>query len=251
MELKAVFPDHGYITKTDLRNFYRVRVENFNEKLFRRILYALEKDQILIGIGAGIYSFKERGTNPKRKFSHPPTRELSRANHAVRKAFPYLDYLCWETNLLHEFMINQPRQNLIIIEAERGTSESVFNRLEGKYKSRIFLDPDRSTMENYIVRKTDPLIVIPLISRSPRMADNIIPFPKLEKILVDILVDAAIFFAFQGIELSNIYENAFAAYWVNERTMFRYAERRKAGVRLMTFIREKTMIQLVPYKETD
>jgi hypothetical protein len=62
---------------------------------------------------------------------------------------------------------------------------------------------------------------------------------------VDILVAENIFFAFQGVELSNIYENAFAAYWLNQRTMFRYARRRKAGKTLQEFIQSKTRIQLV------
>lgn len=87
-------------------------------------------------------------------------------------------------------------------------------------------------------------IVLPLISESPRTTHNKIPFPKLEKILVDILVDENIFFGFQGAELSTIYENAFNTYWLNQRTMFRYARRRNAGKTVQEYIQTKTGIQL-------
>lgn len=250
-ELKAIFSGYATIPKNDLRNFYRTRAQNFTELYFRRVLYALEKEHVIVPTGAGMYVFKEQEANRRGKFSHTPSKKLSSAYQILQKAFPYLDYLCWETSLLHELMTHQPGKNLIVIETEKDACESVFNGLREKYNGRVFLDPDRSMMEKYVLPQADPMIVIPLISQSPRMTDSGIPFPKLEKILVDIFVNEDIFFAFQGRELSNIYENAFTAYWVNERTMFRYASRRKAGARLREFIQKKTKIQLVLHKEND
>ena len=242
-ELKAAFSERASIAKNDLRSFYRVHTQDFSEQFFRRVLYALEREQILIPLGSGMYVFKEREVN-KRKFLHSPSKELSSIHQILQKTFPYLDYLCWETRILHEFMTHQPGQNTIVVEAEKDACESVFNRLMEKYTGRVFLDPTRSLMENYVLPQASPIIVLPLISESPRTTRNKIYFPKLEKILVDILVDENIFFAFQGAELSYIYENAFNAYWLNQRTMFRYARRRKAEKTLQEFIRTKTGIQL-------
>jgi hypothetical protein len=226
-ELKATFSERVSIAKNELRSFYRIRTQDFNEQFFRRVLYALEKEQILVPLGSGMYVFKEQEVN-KRKFLHSPSKELSSIHQILQKTFPYLDYLCWETRILHEFTTHQPGQNIIVVEAEKEACESVFNRLMEKYTGRVFLDPTRSLMENYVLPQASPIIVLPLISESPRTTHNNIPFPKLEKILVDILVDENIFFAFQGAELSYIYENAFNTYWLNQRTMFRYARRRKA-----------------------
>jgi bifunctional DNA-binding transcriptional regulator/antitoxin component of YhaV-PrlF toxin-antitoxin module len=69
-----------------------------------------------------------------------------------------------------------------------------------KYSGRVFLKPTRSIMEMYIPHQTDPIIVIPLISQSPGTSHKGIPFPKLEKILVDTFADDNIFYAFQGEE---------------------------------------------------
>ena len=190
-----------------------------------------------------MYALKEQ-ENRRKKFSYSPSKKLSSVHHTLQKEFPYLDYLCWETSFLHEFMTHQPGQSLLVVEAEKDACESVFNSLREKYRNRVFLDPTRSLMETYVLAQTDPIIVIPLISQSPHTTYNGIPFPKLEKILVDIFVDEKIFFAFQGEELINIYISAFETYWMNERTMFRYALRRRAGKRLSEFIQEKTKIQL-------
>lgn len=241
-ELKAAFSERVSIAKNELRSFYRIRTQDFNEQFFRRVLYALEKEQILVPLGSGVYVFKEQEVN-KRKFLHSPSKELSSIHQILQKTFPYLDYLCWETRILHEFTTHQPGQNIIVVEAEKEACESVFNRLMEKYTGRVFLNPTRSLMENYVLPQASPIIVLPLISESPRMTHNKIYFPKLEKILVDILVDENTFFAFQGAELSNIYENAFNTYWLNQRTMFRYARRRKAGKILQEFIQTKTGMQ--------
>jgi aminoglycoside N3'-acetyltransferase len=47
-ELKATFSERVSIAKNELRNFYRIRTQDFNEQIFRRVLYALEKEQILV-----------------------------------------------------------------------------------------------------------------------------------------------------------------------------------------------------------
>jgi hypothetical protein len=240
-QLKAHFAGRLTIRKNDLRAFYRRRAENFSEQSFRRILYALQKEEVLVPLGAGILGFKQP---EKRRFSYSPSKKLSSLHAVLQKAFPYLDFLCWETSLLHQFMIHQPRENQLVVEAEKDACASVFHRLAEKYKTRVFLDPTRSIMEEYVLPQAHPIIVLPLISQSPRTTINGIPVPKLEKILVDIFVDENIYFAFQGNELSNIYETAFAIYWLNERTMFRYATRRKATRQLRQFLEKKTRIQL-------
>ena len=188
---------------------------------------------------------------------HLKNKQLTRESfftHHLRSFLQFIKFFkkrfhTWTTyagkqEILHEFMTHQPGQNLIVVEAEKDACESVFNRLREKYTGRVFLDPTRSLMENYVLPQASPIIVLPLISESPRTTNNNIPSPKLEKILVDILVDENIFFAFQGVELSTIYENAFNTYWLNQRTMFRYARRRKAGKTLQEFIQTKIGIQL-------
>jgi hypothetical protein len=67
---------------------------------------------------------------------------------------------------------------------------------------------------------------------------------RLEKILVDIFSDEDRFFTFHGQEMINIFENAFSMYWINTKTLFRYAGRRKVVERLKNFINTRTQIDL-------
>jgi hypothetical protein len=82
------------------------------------------------------------------------------------------------------------------------------------------------------------------MTQSPKKKLRGVIFPRLEKILVDIFVDSDKFFAFQGEELVHIFENVFNAYWINEKTLFRYAGRRNAAARLRNFINTKIMVPL-------
>lgn len=58
-ELRTWFENLKSVRRTDLRHFYLQRHPDLTEQAFRRILYALEKQKIVISIGAGVYVFGE------------------------------------------------------------------------------------------------------------------------------------------------------------------------------------------------
>ena len=247
LELRNTFSRFRSIQKSDLRNFYAHHSRSATEQAFRRFMYGLEKRQIITPIGAGIYAFQDQETQPaakKKHFAPGWSQELGKLNDEVRKAFPYAQYLLWETRVLHEFMTHQPGQSLFILETEKDVCESAFNLLIQEYPGRTFLDPSQLTMERYVMSRPESILISRLITQSPRQTASGIPSPKLEKILVDIFVDGDKYYYFQGEELAGIFENAFSMYWINEKTLFRYAGRRMASGKLRQFIREHTQIVL-------
>ena len=252
LELRAAFPAATSVQKSELRNYYMHHSQPATEQAFRRFLYGLEKQQIIIPIGAGIYAFHDKPSQPtakKKNFSPTWSPELLTLNEITQKAFPYIQYLVWETRVLHEFMLHQPGQNFFILETEKEVTESAFNLLGQEYPGKTFLEPARVTMERYVLPKPDSILISRLITQSPRKTIRGIPFPKLEKILVDIFVDGDKYYYFQGDELARIFENAFSTYWINEKTLFRYAGRRMVNVKLLQFISEHTQIELSYFKE--
>jgi hypothetical protein len=252
LELRHTFSGSGFIQKSDLKNFYLHHSQTTTEQAFRRFMYWMEKQQIIIPIGAGIYAFQDRGLQPairKRRFSPGWSQELGTLNEVIRKAFPYVQYLVWETRILHEFMIHQPGQNFFILETEKDVRESAFNLLVQEYPGKTFLEPARVTMERYVLPQPDSILISRLVTQSPRKTVHGIPFPKLEKILVDIFVDGDKYYYFQGDELARIFENAFSTYWVNEKTLFRYAGRRTDREKLIQFIHEHTQIEITHFSE--
>ena len=244
-ELTKAFLASGQVQKSALRSFYASFEPALTEQTFRRIVYALEKRQALTPIAAGIYAIHENGTPPSKKNYVPVLSQSHQAlKQILQETFPYLETLSWETGMLGEWMTHQPANNQIILETERETCESVFNYLQQKYSGQVFLEPDRTMMERYILPLSESILITRLMTQSPKKKMRWLVFPCLEKILVDVFVDSDKFFAFQGDELVHIFENSFAAYWISEKTLFRYAGRRKVATRLMEFIKSRTDIQL-------
>ncbi len=141
-------------------------------------------------------------------------------------------------------MLHQPVHHDVIIETEKGTEDSVFNKLSEKSPGRTFLDPDRVMMERYVLQQSEAILISKLITQTPvGKKVNGVPYAKIEKILVDILVDEEKYFIFQGRELVSIYENVFYGYLMDEKSMLRYAGRRKAMDKLKQFILNQTQIE--------
>ena len=112
----------------------------------------------------------------------------------VKTVFPYAETLIWETRCLHEFMLHQPGQSQVILETEKDASKSVFNFLNTRWISRVFLQPDRLTFERLFSPHPDSIIITSLLTQSPRQKIEGVSTPKLEKILVDIFADEDIFY---------------------------------------------------------
>jgi hypothetical protein len=251
-ELRNAFSGFKSVQKSDLRNFYIQHSQAATEQSFRRFLYRLEKLEIIAPIGAGVYAFHGQTsalTSKKKRFSPNWSQELGKLNEIFQKTFPYARYLIWETRVLHEFMLLQPGQNFFILETEKDVCESAFNLLSSEYSDRTFLDPTRATMERYILPHPDSILISRLVTESPKRTVQGIPFPKLEKILVDIFAEEDIYYFFRGEELARIFENAFSTYLVSEKTLFRYARRRKVSAKLRQFIRGQTQIELSVFPE--
>lgn len=247
------FSGQKYASKADLRNFYHLQYPDLTEQAFRRILYALEKQNHIIATGRGIYIFQEPLStkhSPKKKFVPTLSPTVKTVNDEIKTTFPYLDYLIWETKILYEFMVHQPGQNQIILETEKGTGDSVFNHLSEIYPGQTFLDPNRITIERYAIQQPEALLISKLVTQTPMgKRVNGVPYAKIEKILVDILVDNEKYFIFQGQELVTIFENAFAHYLIDEKSLLRYAGRRNAIPKLKQFVLNQTQIEFRQFNE--
>ena len=251
-ELRKTFSGSRSVRRSDLKKYHAQHSRAGTDQAFRRFLYRLEKEQVISPVGGGVYAFHDPDSPAvviKRPFSPTWSKELLQLNDAFRKTFPYAQYLLWETKVLHEFMLLQPGQNFYILETERDVCESAFNLMSAEYPGRVFLEPDRETMERYVLPHPDSILISRLVTEAPRKMIHGIPSPKLETILVDLFTDENLFYYVQGAELVRIFENAFSTYRVSGKTLFRYARRRKASQKLREFIREQTHIELSHFME--
>ena len=98
--------------------------------------------------------------------------------------------------------------------------EFVFEYLKGKYN--VLLNPNKEEIYNYSTNNS--IILMPLISKAPINLKE--KNPKIEKLIIDIFSDKIIKFFYDGNEIKDIYEQIFATYAVNYKTLFAYAKRR-------------------------
>ena len=139
--------------------------------------------------------------------------------------FPYLEICMWNTSVLNEFTVHQSGRFYNLAEVEKDAAESVFHHLN-EFGVRAYLDPSSNELEYFMPEKKDVYIVQPLISEAPLQVVSGVPTVTLEKILVDLLSNKPVFQIYKGVELSNIYNNAFEKYTLNENRLLRYANRR-------------------------
>lgn len=67
---------------------------------------------------------------------------------------------------------------------------------------------------------------------------------RLEKLLVDIMSEPILLASISEAEYPGIYMDAFERYYIDEKCMFRYANRRKSSKKIKKLIHDKTDIIL-------
>ena len=100
----------------------------------------------------------------------------------------------------------------------------------------MLLQPDKESVDRYVLPKEGSIVIIPLITRAPTLVLDDTDVPSLEKILVDTFCDQELYFIFSGSELINIYRYAYKKYALNFSRLLSDAERRKRKSEIREFI---------------
>lgn len=252
-EFRKKFDGKEFITNVEIKGFYSQFIPELNGADLRRIVYGLEKENILYTSGSGVFNLTTAETNSnyhtKQKFKPALSVNLMGIRKEIKQKFPLLDCILWETRILHDFMVQQPKINLLVLECEKGTEEAIFDHFNNRQIIPVYLDPDQTLMERYVLSLNEVMLISKMVSRSPKVEKyKNAAYAKIEKILIDLLVDEDRFYMYQGSELVNIYETVFANFFINEDTLITYASRRHAVEKLRFFIFNKTNLDLRIFK---
>ena len=255
-DFQQEFNGKKFLSNSEIADFYNRAKNSLSNADLRRIVYGLKKEGILFSSGSGIYTLEniESKTNytTKKTFKPNLSEKLNGIRTEFRQVFPFIESVLWESRVLHEFMNQQPRINLLVLECEKGTEEAVFDHFNSNQLAPVYLHPDRTMMERYVLTQNEALLVSKLTARSPKIGkDRNAAYAKIEKILIDLLVDNERFYIYQGLELVNIYNAAFTEFLINEDTLINYAKRRNAEERLRNFILTRTNLELRIFQNGD
>lgn len=191
----------------------------WSDNTINMYLSKLKKEGIINAPSRGIYEL-----DSSTPFQPNISNGLKRIFNKVKREFPYITFCIWNTVWLNDFMRHQPFKHYIVLEVEKEASESVFTFLTETTKS-VFFNPDEEIFDRYIHNHDEVLVVKNMVSESPLVEKEKIIIPALEKLLVDMLIDTALFSAQQN-EREFIMRSAMEKVTLNELKMRRYAIRR-------------------------
>lgn len=213
------FKGNERLSKQKLVGSIKKDFPDWSDNTINMYLSKLKKEGIINSPSRGIYELYSHTL-----FQPSISITLKRIFNKIKREFPYIAFCVWDSVWLNDFMRHQPFKHYVVIETEKDASESVFTFLT-EIKKNVFFNPDEEIFDRYINNQDGALIVKNMVSESPLIEIDKIVVPALEKLLVDMLIDTALFSAQQN-EKQFIMQSVMGKYTLNELKMHRYAVRR-------------------------
>ena len=120
----------------------------------------------------------------------------------------------------------------------------IFDFLKETGLKNLYFQPGKKEVNNYLGDAKKTYVIESMVTKSPVQLIEKINVPRLEKILVDLFCDKDLLYAYQGSELSNIFQKAFSTYALNISSLVNYSRRRAREKELIDFIKNKVGIKL-------
>ena len=219
-----------YFTAEELFQKYRLYEPNLNHNTFKSRISELKRKNLIRDVMRGIYTLSD-----KPYFKPEISKDIKKITNLFKKQYPDLLYCAWSTLWLNNFTIHQIVSSFNILEVENDVTDSIFYNFQEKGLS-VFLQPDKESIDRYVLPKEGSIVIIPLITRTPTLILDDTTVPSLEKILVDTFCDKELYFIYSGSELMNIYRYAYKKYTINFSRLLTYAERMKRKTEIREFI---------------
>ena len=154
----------------------------------------------------------------------------------LRREMPFSRLCIWHTDSLIPLMHDIPNIRITLVGAEKDAVSPAMDRLENMTDRLVLRDTDGDILSR-LAPGRDLVVVSTLISQSPTVTIGDVTSPTIEKILVDILCDNALY-AMTGSESYAIYSTAFDRYSISRKALLRYAGRRNRKEAVETILNE-------------
>lgn len=224
-----------YIKKNRYFNLAGVIKETgLSSQVAKNYLHALKADGIIFSAGGGIYS------SVAKEFSCPENSRVAQIRRIIKKEFPLLDFIVWNTLCFQGYYHHMQTHNVTFVEVEQDAVQPVADSISRSYR---FVSVERKTRTfdaNFNIVK-DPIIVRSLISRSPRNGHN----PCLEKLLVDMFIIKDKYRTMPDADYWELWRQMYSLYRINFGELIDYARRRKNLKALMPQVIDNLKINKV------
>lgn len=233
-QLKERFGNNLVFTTKEILLFYRESEPSIPSPTVNWRVYSLVNLGVLIRIGKGKFKLGKGSL-----YIPEVDNRIIKISKIVHEKFPFIKYCIWGSSSIIEFGHHIPRTNIVFVDAERDSAESVFHALKEEYKS-VFYRPSKDLFDNYINELQGVVIVRALVSEAPLQLIKKVPTVTIEKILVDALVDEEFEFL-RGNEINHVFINAFDRFSVNISKLIRYADRRRKKSEILQILKTNNL----------
>jgi len=207
------------------------------ETTFRWVIFNLKEQQIITSVSRGLFTLAFKPV-----FQPGIDKSEQKIYTKIEKQFPTLKFCIWTTQIVSEFMLHIPAKAVTIMQMEKEALEPVYDFLKEQKSGDIFIQPEEKEIERYIYESKNPIVLLPLVSKSPVQKVNKVTTTTLEKLIVDLYSDKKLFTTFQGSELVHIVNNSYNRYAIDFTKLFHYAKRRRKDLELKQFFNDNTDI---------
>jgi len=233
-QLKERFENKQVFTTKDILSFYREGEPAIPASTVNWRVYNLVNQGILLRIGKGKFKLGKGSL-----YIPEVDNRIIKISKFIKEKFPFIPYCIWRSSSIIEFGHHIPRTNIVFVDADRDSTESVFHSLKEEYNT-VFHKPGKDLYDNYINDLQRVIIVRPLVTEAPLQLIKKTPTTTIEKLLVDALVDEEFQFL-KGNEINHVYNNAFDRYSVNISKLIRYADRKRKKPEILQILRTNNL----------
>lgn len=210
--------------RDDLKNAIKNDDPDYSLENVSSLLESYIKKGLIVKEDTNKYSV----ISDKQYYIYNMSEKLREIHDYLVDKYPNVKFQAWEFSQLNEFLNHLLSTTTYVIEVEGMFVESVFEMIKEAYDS-VLLTPTPDDFFRYA--KSGTIVVKKLISESP--TDKDAPHQiRLEKLLVDIIVDRFTAKIISSSEINDTFEYCLKHYFIDERTLLRYAKRRNAQIKV-------------------
>lgn len=226
IEMKDYMSINNTISEKDFKNYYFKKYPDNSEKNYRYYISDLYKNNIIYKYDNEVF----KSCDNKKEFLFEDAIENS-LKEELEKISPSIYISVWQLSDLSKYMSLQTFNNIIFIETYTYAKEIVLNKLL-EYGKKAVLDEDYIAFakynngEIYVVRSINedsPIVKQRFLSKNEDI--SYVVQPKIEKIIVDIIIDDT-FDVILSDETYNILLELLKDYKINMATIKRYANKK-------------------------
>lgn len=220
-ELSAFLEKKATINMQEFLKFYQQFDPSIPLNTLRWRVYELKQQGIIYSPKRGLYAL-----NKKKSFQPKLTEKMEELANLLQLKFPYARFSIYSTKWISNFSNHIYQTNNLIVEIDGDVIDAAFHFLKEHFPN-TFIAPEQKMYDYYISPQAENIIINRLHVDAPliKVKENYY-LPKLEKLIIDLLVNNPVVLPIESKEITTIIANIIDVYNINYSTLTRYANKR-------------------------